>query len=169
VTGAALGVVPPPPGWHDCWAPPVSEPAPPWCEELLSTAWRAHRALLEAREAWLAVDEHRRTAPAEDPAVAAVRERDALRVGDQVIGLEAELERLRAQLASAAADRVAAEHRAGELASRVAALEAQLAAAQDELDRMAGSWPWKVGRAVTAPARGARRMLGAPDRTRTGP
>jgi hypothetical protein len=167
VTAAELGVTPPPSGWHDRWAPPASEPAPPWCEELLSAAWRTHRALLEAREAWLTLDEQRRTAPAEDPAVAAVRERDVRRLEDLVIGREAEIERLRAQLDAGTADRVVAERRARELTSRVAALEAQLAAAQDELARMAASWPWRIGRAVTAPARGARRVLGPADRSTT--
>ncbi len=159
VTAAALGVVPLGPGWHDAWKPSAATPAPPWCEELLLTAWRAHRALLEAREAWRALDERRRATSADDPAVVAVRARDIVRLRDQVRGLEAELQDLRAKLGADTAERAALEQRAGELGDRVAALEQELTAAQAEVERMASSWPWRVGRALTAPARHARRVL----------
>jgi hypothetical protein len=156
---AGLGVVAPEPGWHDAWAPPAADPAPPWCEELLDTAWRAHRALLEAREAWSALDAERRASPAHD-AAAEVRERDAVRMRDHVATLTAELEHLRAEFAGAAAGRAAAEERNAELDRRLVELDEALAAAHAEIGAMASSWQWKVGRVLVAPLRRARRVLG---------
>ena len=156
-----LGVGAPRPGLYPQWTVPALAPAPPWCDELLRAVSGAHRALLEARDAWEALDARRRAAPAEARAVVAVRERELRELHDRVRGLTAQVADLTTALDERERrrerDRAAAEDRSTELAHRAEEHELAARAAHDEIDRILASRQWKVGRVVLAPFRAVRR------------
>lgn len=152
-----LGITPPRPGRYRPWTVPAVGPAPPWCDELLRVTSAAHRAMLEARDAWQALDAARRVAPAESAAVAAVREREVRELHDRVAELEARVAQLDAALEDRDRARATAEDRATALARRAADAARAAHAAHVEIDRVLTSRQWKVGGVLLAPFRAVRR------------